>query len=514
AETKDEEKYCLSTYNMRPVEFMESVGWLGLDVSFAHCVHLSQQDVELLGKTRTGVCHCPTSNLRLGSGIAPVRDLISAGAKVSLAVDGAASNDSSNMLQEIKQCLLVDRARSDGGESVNWFSAEDVLQIATGGGAEVLNRDDIGSIQPGKAADIAIFDLNKIGYAGALHDPLAALVFCGDSQIAKTVIVNGKIVVDDGKLVNVCDEKIMEEANKLTKKILSAFFYFVFLFCSIANAQKSIEPAKLESQSEQTLIVPDYPTQKRSTTVTITGLQKSTTVSEVELQKSTTVVEVHIDTRTAIEKLSDSDVNIRRDALISIIAERNEKNIPYLMKLLKDKDSQIRRFAIQGLVDSGGSVEKISLAILKLLKSEKDIAVQIACMNSLGRLKYRPAVELLVEFLNHEYPILRSYAVRALGEIADPKTYLEIVKKIGDQAEGVKVEAMRVAVKCKIKQAITNMIKNLSHPIGVVRKEAVIALGELGDASVKKELEKLLTDTDKSVVEAAKDAIEKITRKK
>jgi len=217
AETKDEEKYCLEKYNKRPVQYIESVGWLGEDISFAHCVHLNKEEIELLGKNKVGVAHCPTSNLRLGSGIAPVRELINAGAKVGLAVDGSSSNDSSDMLAEVRQALLVSRYKS----GVKSMTAEDVLWLATRGGAEVLGRSDIGSIEPGKSADIAMFNLSQIGYTGgSVYDPIATLVFCGDSHIAQTVIINGKIVVDKGKLTTVDQEKLISESNKYIKKFI------------------------------------------------------------------------------------------------------------------------------------------------------------------------------------------------------------------------------------------------------------------------------------------------------
>ncbi len=216
AETIDEEKYCLEEYKLRPLAYMEKVGWLGSDVWFAHCIHLNDDEIKLLGKTKTGVAHCPVSNLRLGSGIAPVRKMIENNVPVSLAVDGSASNDSSSMLRELKTCLLVHRLKS-GVESM---PAEDVLWLATRGGAEVLGRNDIGSIEVGKAADIVLFDVEKIGYAGGIHDILASLLFCGDSDIVDMTIVNGKIVVKNGKLVNCDEQKLYEKTNKIAKKMV------------------------------------------------------------------------------------------------------------------------------------------------------------------------------------------------------------------------------------------------------------------------------------------------------
>lgn len=216
AETLDEEKFCIDLHGVRPLAYMEKVDWLGPDVWYAHCVHMDDGEIKLMADSQTGVAHCPTSNLRLGSGIAPIRKMLDAGVPVSLAVDGAASNDSSDMLGELRQCLLVHRIKS----GVNSMPAEDVFYMATRGGAKVLGRDDIGSIEVGKAADLALFDMRKIGYAGSLHDPLAALLFCGDSHIADRVIVNGKVVVEKGRLVNINEEELFEKANKLSREMI------------------------------------------------------------------------------------------------------------------------------------------------------------------------------------------------------------------------------------------------------------------------------------------------------
>lgn len=216
AETKDEEDFCLQTNGVRPVKYMEDLGWLGADVSFAHCVHLNIEEIKLLGMTKTGVAHCPTSNLRLSSGIAPVRQLLDAGANVGIAVDGSASNDSSNILAEVRQAMLVSRFFA----GVTSMPAEDVLQMATRGGAKVLGRGDIGSLEPGKAADIALFDMNNVSYSGAMHDPLAALVYCGYCQKAKTVFVNGNKVVDGGRLLTADEEEITRKGNTVAKKVV------------------------------------------------------------------------------------------------------------------------------------------------------------------------------------------------------------------------------------------------------------------------------------------------------
>ena len=174
AETKDEEDYCQATYGCRPVEFLRRLGWLGSDVWLAHCVHLSREEIRLFAETGTGVAHCPSSNFRLGSGISPVREMLDAGVPVGLGVDGSASNDSSNMLAEARQALLAHRS---GREPSQWLTAEDVLWAATRGGARCLGRDELGSLEPGKAADLVLVDTRRLSYAGAGSDPLAALVF-------------------------------------------------------------------------------------------------------------------------------------------------------------------------------------------------------------------------------------------------------------------------------------------------------------------------------------------------
>jgi 8-oxoguanine deaminase len=228
AETRDEEEYCRKIYSCRPVELMRQLEWLGEDVWFAHCVHLNQTEIELFAETKTSVAHCPTSNMRLGSGIAPIRTLVDAGAPVGLAVDGSASNDSSNFLAEIRQALLLHRlpeaqkGRTEGqGESAKWFSAEDVLWMATRGGARVLGyADEIGSIEEGKAADMVLIDSQQLSFAGALSDPLAAIVFSQSSNSVHTTIVNGKIVVESGRLVEEDLESLIRTQNQLSAQML------------------------------------------------------------------------------------------------------------------------------------------------------------------------------------------------------------------------------------------------------------------------------------------------------
>jgi 8-oxoguanine deaminase len=217
AETKDEERYCLERYRCRPVEFLRRLGWLGSDVWLAHCVHLSPEEVSLFAETATGVAHCPTSNFRLGSGLAPIRDLLDAGVPVGLGVDGSASNDTSNMLAEARQALLAHRRDPD---PARWLTADDVLSMATRGGARCLGRDDVGSLAPGKAADLVLVDTRRLSYAGAGGDILAALVFSPSPDPVDTVMVNGRIVVEGGRLAGVDEEALAARAEAIARRLL------------------------------------------------------------------------------------------------------------------------------------------------------------------------------------------------------------------------------------------------------------------------------------------------------
>lgn len=195
AETLDEEKFCLETYGMRPLAYMESLDWISDNAWFAHSIHLNDEEVETLARAGASISHCPNSNMRLGSGISPVKKLLNAGAGVSLGVDGSASNDSSNMLAEIRNALLLSRLRPEE----EWLTARDVLAMATRGGARALGRDDIGSLEAGKRADVALFDMSGIEYAGGLSDPLAALVFGVRMKPVDWLIVNGEILIREAK---------------------------------------------------------------------------------------------------------------------------------------------------------------------------------------------------------------------------------------------------------------------------------------------------------------------------
>jgi cytosine/adenosine deaminase-related metal-dependent hydrolase len=219
AETLDEEQFCLRTTGERPLAYMASVSWLGPDVWYAHGVHFNDEEVAELGRTRTGVAHCPGSNLRLGSGIARVPALREAGVPVGLAVDGSASNDASDLLAEARLALLVHRI----GTGVTRMGALDALWLATRGGAAVLGREDeLGSLEPGKLADLAMFAVDDLAHAGALHDPVAALLFCGGRQPADTVLVGGREVVRQGRLVGVDEKKLAAEQNQRAAALLAS----------------------------------------------------------------------------------------------------------------------------------------------------------------------------------------------------------------------------------------------------------------------------------------------------
>src|SRR5512136_373490 len=174
AETQDEEAFCLKQFGRRPVEYAEDLDWAGSNVWYAHGVHINAAEIKRMAQAGTGVAHCPSSNMRLASGIAPVRAYIDAGVRVGLGVDGSASNDSSHLLAEARMALLLQRVSGDPAG----LSAKEALRLATRGGASVLGRDDIGQLAPGKAADFIGFRLDRLDFAGALHDPLAALIFC------------------------------------------------------------------------------------------------------------------------------------------------------------------------------------------------------------------------------------------------------------------------------------------------------------------------------------------------
>ena len=215
AETKDEEQFCLEKFGARPVDYVESLGWMGPDVWHAHCVHLNPAEVALFAHSGSGVAHCPSSNMRLASGIAPVRALRDAGAGVGLGVDGSASNDSSHLLAEVRQAMLLQRVSGNPAA----LGAQEALEIGTLGGAAVLGRDDIGALAPGMAADFIGYRLQRLDFAGALHDPLAALVFCTPPAVDLSVI-NGRVRVYDGQILGLDLPALVRRHDVLSQALL------------------------------------------------------------------------------------------------------------------------------------------------------------------------------------------------------------------------------------------------------------------------------------------------------
>jgi cytosine/adenosine deaminase-related metal-dependent hydrolase len=213
AETVEEHAYCLELFGCTPVEYLERVGWLADDVWCAHCVHLSDGDVRTFGDRGVGVAHCPTSNLRLGAGVAPVRDLLDAGVRVGLGVDGTASNERSDLFYDVKQALLVARGRGGPGA----MTAREALRLGTRGGAEVLRRGDIGSLEPGKRADLAIWRTDELT-AGGAEDLVANLVLSGPHRVDR-LVVGGEDVVRGGSLVGASEQEIAREHRKEAKRL-------------------------------------------------------------------------------------------------------------------------------------------------------------------------------------------------------------------------------------------------------------------------------------------------------
>jgi 8-oxoguanine deaminase len=232
AETVEEEEFCLATFGQRPVAYVESLGWTGDDVWHAHCVHMSGPEIELFGRTGTGVAHCPTSNMRLASGIAPVPAWRRAGVRVGLGVDGSASNDGSHLLAEARQAMLLQRVAPDrylsqapGGRGgfagdAAALSARQALELATRGGAAVLGRDDVGHLAPGMSADLIAVNLNRLAFAGALHDPVAAVVLCRPPNVDFSLI-NGRVVVENGQLTTLDMEPIRRRHNEIAREMVS-----------------------------------------------------------------------------------------------------------------------------------------------------------------------------------------------------------------------------------------------------------------------------------------------------
>jgi 8-oxoguanine deaminase len=237
AETLEEEEFCLATFGQRPVAYVESLGWTGSDVWHAHCVHMSEGEIGLFGRTGTGVAHCPSSNMRLASGIAAIPAMRRAGVPVGLGVDGSASNDGGHLITEARQALLLQRVaphrylsqapggRGGFGGKPDAMTAREALEIATRGGAAVLGRDDIGYLAPGMSADFIAVNMNQVAFAGAQHDPVAALVLCQPPGVNWSVI-NGRIVIapdgnGNGRLTTLDLPPILEKHNRLARAMVA-----------------------------------------------------------------------------------------------------------------------------------------------------------------------------------------------------------------------------------------------------------------------------------------------------
>jgi len=218
AETRDENEFCLETYGCKPLQLMERCRFIGKDVSYAHGIYFNDQELQQLADTGTHIAHCPTSNMRLGSGICRVKEMLPLRINVGLAVDGSASNDSSDMLGELRNALLLQRVHY--GASA--MSTVDVMKMGTENGARLLGFEKVGKIREGWAADLAIFNVGKLEYSGSLADPLAAIIFSGYNHGAEYTIVNGKIAVEQGRLTGFDEMEIMNKCNAISDRMINA----------------------------------------------------------------------------------------------------------------------------------------------------------------------------------------------------------------------------------------------------------------------------------------------------
>lgn len=226
AETEDEQDFCLQKFGHRPMEYMQVLGWTGQDVWFAHSVYINPAEIQVMANEGCGVAHCPSSNMRLASGIAPLWEYMRAGVNVGLGVDGSASNDSSNMILEARQAMLLARLRAgiegasrsaEGTPPI--LTARQALELATRGGAAVLGRTDLGSLEPGKCADFIGVKLDRLALAGGLHDPVAALLFCNTNGVDLNV-VQGRTVVRDGQMVTIDVPSLVKRHNRAAKRLM------------------------------------------------------------------------------------------------------------------------------------------------------------------------------------------------------------------------------------------------------------------------------------------------------
>jgi cytosine/adenosine deaminase-related metal-dependent hydrolase len=234
AENDHDIAYSLEKFKRTPAQYAEALGWVGHDVWHAHCVKLDDEGISLFAATRTGIAHCPCSNMRLASGIAPVRQMLNAGVPVGLGVDGSASNDAAHMLNEARQAMLLARLRKSleapqmdvQGQAIYGcdtapmeMTARDALRLATRGGAEVLGRTDIGQLSVGYCADMALFDLRGLSFAGgAVHDPIGSLMLCASAP-ANYTVVNGRVVVKEGQLATLDLGRVIEQHNRFALQL-------------------------------------------------------------------------------------------------------------------------------------------------------------------------------------------------------------------------------------------------------------------------------------------------------
>jgi cytosine/adenosine deaminase-related metal-dependent hydrolase len=216
AETKDEEKFTLEAYGMRPLEYMESLGWIGNDVWYAHGIHFNDVELRMLAETQTGVAHCPISNMKLSSGVARIPEMLQLGVPVGLAVDGSASNDGSNLLEEIRTSYLLHRLQYGHSAPTGY----DILKLATVGSAKLLGRDDIGTLEIGKAADFFLIDTKRFELVGAMVDPKSVLATVGLKGAVDYTVINGKIVVQKGHLVTIDEEKEQQKAERCFQEFI------------------------------------------------------------------------------------------------------------------------------------------------------------------------------------------------------------------------------------------------------------------------------------------------------
>ena len=224
AEDVNEDVFCQAQYNLRPLAYAENLGWTGKDVWFAHAININADEVSRMAASGIGVAHCPSSNMRLSSGIAPIQRYLKAGVKVGLGVDGSASNDSSHMLAEARQAMLISRLGSATDPEVHGketlLSARQALEMATLGGAKVLGRSDVGALRPGMCADFIAISLNRIEFAGAQHDPVSAVVFCHPLNVDYNY-VHGKPIVAEGKFLSLEIEDLIAKHNKAAQQLIN-----------------------------------------------------------------------------------------------------------------------------------------------------------------------------------------------------------------------------------------------------------------------------------------------------